>query len=1104
MLNLKHLFITLPLTLIFSGYLSAQNINLLFSEGFEGGAGSAFDLNLGGGSGSNQWVINDFYDGMGVYPHTPSQTITAGNQGVIPQPNGFYLHIRDHVGGPLNNNFHPDNASNRWAMMNTGLCTQGYTSVSLNFWWLCSGSINDFGEVYYSTDGGNNWLLTTNSAGQTKYKDTTQWTYSSIEDTAFAGHDNLLFAFRWLNDGVNTGDSLPFAIDEVAIVGKFDTAAASLGPMEITSVNPSVVCHNDPVNNFLVMNLSITDTLCAGDYRIELSDSNCSFDNPTVMGSFALQAVNPANFLIQGTFYLPTTLDQASCYCWRINRISAPTFYGTPSSFCFTITDCQDSIRIADTPAVLRDPVGQMNVCRNSVIDVPFFSYGGFNSGNDYTLELSNAGGSFSNPTVIAGPVLDNTTYDTNLFGVFEPGVISGQLPAAVATGCNYYIRVSSSDPAVSSPPFGPFCIDSCDVSLNNNMDLTACVTFHDSMCFNLPLDINTWGASVSYGPGNEFEVQLLDADDLQVVNQGLLGSLSGSGSGTLQLCVPDFEDLGGIPLATGDYYLRVKASESSDITDQWSNIIRMTINGIDGRPLSVSGSEDTVACLASEVFCFTLSGNDLPQSSQYEVTYSNLIEATYTWQPPNPPLPTVCFNPANLAEGTLYVSFREKQGDQCSATTEAVDSVYISCGRYTYIDGDLNPCAGDTVTYTAGNVLSGAFYQWYTGSATVLSVSNHSTTVMWPASGMETVSLTVVDPTGSHVVSDTVSIHQACVWPGDTDNDLVADNNDLLPIGVHFGLSGISRNQVDIDWRGHGSADWGVEQANGWDAKFADCNGDGMIDAQDTMAIVQNYSLIHSKTGTLHAGKMTDPVLSFYLSKTVVGPGEMVSAPIMIGDDAISVNHLYGLAFDIQLDPALIDTSTVSISYQDCWLDPTGTVLMTLTRHHPPAGKSEGVVVKTDHEGNSGTGQIAILSFQTLSSITTVETMDLEFTAYLAVDTAGAPITLNVEQSQITIDPSFIGIPSPDIRPASLEILPNPFQQTTRIRYTLPEEALTAIRIYDLLGKQVFQHLAGMRAAGQHDLLLDARAASLSPGIYMTRLEAGKRLLMAKLVVIE
>ncbi len=63
----------------------------------------------------------------------------------------------------------------------------------------------------------------------------------------------------------------------------------------------------------------------------------------------------------------------------------------------------------------------------------------------------------------------------------------------------------------------------------------------------------------------------------------------------------------------------------------------------------------------------------------------------------------------------------------------------------------------------------------------------------------------------------------------------------------------------------------------------------------------------------------------------------------------------------------------------------------------------------------------------------------------------------------------------------------PNPFNPSTTIRYSLPEAAHVAIKVFDMMGVEVATLVEEWRAAGQHDVVFDA--SRLASGTYFYRM---------------
>ena len=83
--------------------------------------------------------------------------------------------------------------------------------------------------------------------------------------------------------------------------------------------------------------------------------------------------------------------------------------------------------------------ISSQSICAGSNIDVSFTTSGNFSQANQFQVQLSDANGSFQNPTTIG---TSNTT-----------GTVSCFIPANIAEGTNYLIRVASSNQAAVGNP---------------------------------------------------------------------------------------------------------------------------------------------------------------------------------------------------------------------------------------------------------------------------------------------------------------------------------------------------------------------------------------------------------------------------------------------------------------------------------------------------------------------------------------------------------------------------------------------------------------------------------------------------------------------------
>lgn len=134
----------------------------------------------------------------------------------------------------------------------------------------------------------------------------------------------------------------------------------------------------------------------------------------------------------------------SSAFSWAGSSASSEGFLNTGQ----TIAPCGASNTIT-TGSISGGPF--IVDCTNSITDVgsiAFTSSGTFTAGNIYSVELSDATGSFASPTIIG-----------TLASTANTGTINFTFPAGTAAGTLYLMRVVSDSPAVTGTDSAPFTI---------------------------------------------------------------------------------------------------------------------------------------------------------------------------------------------------------------------------------------------------------------------------------------------------------------------------------------------------------------------------------------------------------------------------------------------------------------------------------------------------------------------------------------------------------------------------------------------------------------------------------------------------------------------
>jgi gliding motility-associated-like protein len=221
---------------------SAGNVTI-FTETFESGI---TNWTLNNTNGTNIWVNNNSYiggycDPFGSVAAVPNQPVA-----ITGAPNSNYLHIMATSTAPvtcgpasvnfppLNANFNGSQASTQYATLNTAINTIGLSNVTISFYWLGDGDVNDYAILESSIDGGITWL----QAGAILNNQTT-WIQTTRTSPTWANISNLRFRFKWINNSSSSQDP-PIAIDQIVITADAPATCPAQATQCATLIAPPV------------------------------------------------------------------------------------------------------------------------------------------------------------------------------------------------------------------------------------------------------------------------------------------------------------------------------------------------------------------------------------------------------------------------------------------------------------------------------------------------------------------------------------------------------------------------------------------------------------------------------------------------------------------------------------------------------------------------------------------------------------------------------------------------------------------------------------------------------------------------------------------------
>lgn len=327
------------------------------------------------------------------------------------------------------------------------------------------------------------------------------------------------------------------------------------------------------------------------------------------------------------------------------------------------------------------------------------------------------------------------------------------------------------------------------------------------------------------------------------------------------------------------------------------------------------------------------------------------------------------------------------------------------------------------------------------------------------------------------------------CVWPGDADYDGVANNNDVLAIGVAYNISGPTRFNASLNWTPQPATDWSLALASGANLKHVDCDGNGLIDSSDMTAINLNYGHTHAKTET-NGNKRVDPALYYEFPTDTVYAGQNLSVDILFGRDSLQVTQLYGMAFSVNFDTALVESGSISYSASNSWLGDLGTNLIDFDADQYSNSKLDIALSRIDHVSTSGWGRIGIINFTMKDDISgkgaISEILNLSFSGVKAIDNNENELNVFHETGSIVVTETGTSI-SENTQEGLFEIYPNPAGDIVYVKSI--DAAIEQIRIYDLSGRMQLSKQIDINQGATYRLNLN----NLSNGLYLMEVLGSK-----------
>jgi len=475
-----------------------------------------------------------------------------------------------------------------------------------------------------------------------------------------------------------------------------------------------------------------------------------------------------------------------------------------------------------------------------------------------------------------------------------------------------------------------------------------------------------------------------------------------------------------------GVYPIIMTAYHQGGCTSTYTSTI--TVNA----GLTLSLAEDTVACNGMLFTNYTLNGG----SGNY----------TYSWTPAAlMSNPTAAYPTISVTYDTWVELLVEDQQSGCWA----VDSIYVYAN--TPIDQTVQLCEDSVLlAVNPGSMVTQWTYTDAQGNSTQIPVQSAQ---IWATEVGTYVCMTYYS--GCNVITHVFAV-EPCnepddeVWPGDANSDNIVTNGDALYLGLAFNQMGPVRPAATLNWVGQPCPDWNFNFAqNNVNLKHADCDGNGIINFNDTLAISLNYLNTHNKTEAPAAGGY--PPIWLEVTEDTVGHEQVVDITVHLGTAAQPVDSLHGVAFSLTFNEPLFEQAGLSLDFDNCALGTAGTDVISFQKNLFADGMIDIAVTRNTLQNFVGYGSLLHARIVTNDATATITETQFGIQGITAVTATGSEVLLSTIGGSVVIDPSKVGVEEQEL--TKVAVYPNPSTDVLTIA-GLTQGA--TIELIDMLGQRV------------------------------------------------
>ncbi len=322
-------------------------------------------------------------------------------------------------------------------------------------------------------------------------------------------------------------------------------------------------------------------------------------------------------------------------------------------------------------------------------------------------------------------------------------------------------------------------------------------------------------------------------------------------------------------------------------------------------------------------------------------------------------------------------------------------------------------------------------------------------------------------------------------VWPGDANYDLIADNNDILNIGLAYGYTGPVRANASLAWVSQPANDWSFQFANSANLKHADTDGNGVVNDDDTLAVSLNYGLTHPFR-LIQQNALTSPAPLLYVvaNPDTANLSDTVYVDVFLGESTLQVDSIYGIAFTLNFDTALVTGNYLSVDYSQCWMGTPQSDLITFHKDLLSTGSIDFAIVRNDQQNTSGFGKLAQIGVVVVDNVGAKVTTPVWVDQVNAITAFEYQLAIATQSDSIVIDTTgSVGFNEINFN-SEISLFPNPAKD--QIKINAGEHIVENIELFDVSGRLLHYY-----SVNRNEFIVPV--INLQSGFYFIRINTEK-----------